>query len=313
MDEKKEILLRELGSELKEDILLKEYCTIGVGGLANFLYIAKSIEDLILAVNVAWKNEIDYRVLGGGSNVIPSDFGFDGLVIINKTSSLAINQDKGEVIADSGINIAKLLSQTASQDLGGIEFLAGVPGTLGGAVYGNAGGKTAWIGDYVRSITLLENKDGELKVTRHDHDWMEFGYRETKLKKGYKGEDFKPVILSLKLRLAQKRRDGVLKIIRENQEAKRESQPLGEKSAGSFFKNVGKLKEQSAGYMLDNSGAKKMNVGGASVYKKHANFIINNKNASAEDIRKLANRLRERVMENYHIELKEEIEYIGKW
>ncbi len=104
-----------------------------------------------------------------------------------------------------------------------------------------------------------------------------------------------------------------MKIIRENQEAKRESQPLGEKSAGSFFKNVGKLKEQSAGYMLDNSGAKKMNVGGASVYKKHANFIINNKNASAEDIRKLANRLRERVMENYHIELKEEIEYIGKW
>ena len=313
MEKHEEILKKELGEELKVDVLLREYCTIGVGGLANFLYISKSIEDLINAVNIAWKNKIDFKVLGKGSNVIPSDYGFDGLIIVNESSSLAINQDKGEVIADSGVNISKLLSQTASQDLGGIEFLSGVPGTLGGAVYGNAGGKTAWIGDYVRSITLLEKISGELKVMRRDHDWMDFKYRSTILKDNLVGEEFKPIILSLKLRLAQKRRDSVLKEMRENQATKRETQPLSEKSAGSFFKNAGKLKEQSAGYMLDNSGAKKMSIGGAQVSKKHANFILNKKNSSAEDIRKLANRLKERVLENYHIELEEEVEYIGKW
>lgn len=313
MNPKEEMLRIDLGGKLKTDVLLKDFVTIGVGGIADFLFVADDIEELVLAVNSAWKNDVEYKILGGGSNVIPSDFGFAGLVIVNKSSNLVINQDNGEVIADSGVSLSKLLSQTASEDLGGIEFLAGVPGTFGGAVYGNAGAKTSWIGDYVRSITLLEKKDDQIKVTRHDHDWMEFDYRSTKLKNSFKGEKFKPVILSIKLKLAQKRRDGVLKIVRENQKKKRETQPIGQKSAGSFFKNAGKLKEQSAGYMLDQSGAKKMNVGGAQVSKKHANFIINAKDASANDVRRLANRLRERVEEEYHVELEEEVEYIGKW
>lgn len=313
MDNEEQNLKIHFGENLLTNVLLKEYTTIGVGGIADYFIISRNIEELVDCVNYAYKNKIPFLILGDGSNVVVSDYGFPGLVIKNEACSIVINREKGEIIADSGIGLSKILNLAASSELGGIEFVAGVPGRLGGCVYNNCGSKTSGIGDYVKSVTLLEEKSGKIIVTRHNSEWMEFEYRSTKLKKDYKNKEFKPVILTVKLRLARKRKDEILRAIRENLEWKKESQPLAEKSAGSFFKNPGKIKEQSAGFLLDKTGAKKLKSGGASVSKKHANFIVNSKNATAKDIRRLADMMRLNVRESYNIDLEEEVEYIGKW
>lgn len=306
--------LREtLGENLQTNVLLRDYTSIGVGGIADFFYIAEKVEDLAAAVSAAYQLKIPIFILGGGYNVIFSDYGFSGLVILNKCSNIVENKDTGEIIADSGLALGKILNIAASYDLGGLEFLAGVPGTLGGAVYNNAGSKSLGIGDYVKSITVLDERMGKLAVLRHSHEWMEFEYRGSKLKEKYKDKEFRPIILTVKIQLAQKRKDEILRTISENLKIKRNTQPIAEKSAGSFFKNPGKVKEQAAGYLLENSGAKKMRVGGAAVSRKHSNFIINRRNASAKDIRILADGMRDAVKRNYNIILEEEVEYVGKW
>ncbi len=312
-NEKDKILKAELGDKLKNDVLLRDLTTIGVGGLTDYYLEADNIEQLVEAVNVAHKNNISILVIGWGSNIIASDYGFDGLIIKNKSTNLVFSEEKGQVIADSGISLGKLLNLAASNDLGGLEFLSGVPGTLGGAINNNAGSKDYSIGDFVKSITVLEEKGGKLEVTRHNNKWMEFEYRRSKLKAGYKSGEFKPVILTARIQLTHKRKDEILKSIQKNLEEKKANQPLVEKSAGSFFKNPGKIKEQAAGYLLDKSGAKKLSEGDAQVSKKHANFIINRNKATAKEIRLLADKMRNEVKKEYNQELEEEVEYIGKW
>ena len=308
----REELKDRLGKNLAFDLLLKDYTTIGTGGIADYYYVAEKIDDLINAVTVAHRLNIPYLIIGSGSNIVFSDMGYKGLVIRNNTHNIVINQDTGEVIADSGVIVSKLLNQVASNNLGGIEFMAGIPGTLGGAIYGNAGSGSLYIGDYVKSITFLDKVAGELKMVTRPHTWMEFSYRSTKLKRQHK-EDFRPLILTAHIRMSQKRYDEILKNIQDYIQLRKEKQPLNEKSCGSFFKNPGKLPEQAAGYLLDRSGAKKLRVGGAAVSKKHANFIINQKDASSADIKKVADKAKQLVFDNYDISLEEEIEYFGDW
>ncbi len=312
-EEKDEIIKAELGEKLKNDVLLRDLTTIGVGGLADYYFEAENIEELVEAVNVAHKNDIPVLVIGGGSNIVVSDYGFSGLVVKNKSDNLVFSEEKGQVIADSGISIGKLLNTAASNDLGGLEFMSGLPGTLGGAINNNAGSKDYGIGDFVKSVTVLEEKSGKLEVTRHNSKWMEFNYRTSRLKTEYKNDKFKPIILTARIQLAHKRKDEILKSIQKNLEERKEKQPLGEKSAGSFFKNTGKIKEQAAGYLLDKSGAKKLKEGDAQVSKKHANFVINKDKATARDIRLLADNMRNLVKKEFNQELEEEVEYIGKW
>lgn len=302
-----------LGNGLKTDVLLRDLTTMGVGGLVDYYFEAKNIDELVDAASIAYKNNVPVLVIGWGSNIIASDYGFSGLVIKNISNNLVFSEEKGQVIADSGISISKLLNIAASNDLGGLEFLAGIPGSLGGAINNNAGAKDYSIGDFVKSITVLEEKGDELQILRHNNKWMDFKYRESKLKKEYKNGRFKPIILTARIQLAHKRKDEILRLIKENFEERKIKQPLGDRSAGSYFKNVGKIKEQAAGYLLDKSGAKKLKEGGAQVSKKHANFIINRDKATARDIRALADKMRELVKKEYSQELEEEVEYIGKW
>ncbi len=301
-----------LGEGLSFNQILAPHSTIGVGGSADYYFVAKSITDIVDSVNISRNFNIPFVVIGMGSNVIFSDLGFRGMVIENRSENIVVNAERGEVISDSGIHLSKLLNLVAAKNMGGIEFLAGVPGTLGGAIYGNAGSATSYIGDFVKSVTMLDMIRDELRVVKRTQAWMEFTYRSSKLKRLPKNS-FKPVILTASLRLPQKRNDEILKLIHENLKIKQNKQPYGEKSAGSFFKNLGKSPEQSAGYLLEKSGAKKLKVGGASFSKKHANFIINKGTASATDIKKLAEMARMAVVENFDLNLQEEVEYLGEW
>jgi UDP-N-acetylmuramate dehydrogenase len=308
-----EKLKSELGEELQQKVALKNYVSLGVGGEAEYFYIAKKIDDLVKAVTVAHRHNLSYFVLGGGYNVVPSDEGFSGLVIKNECSNAAFSGDTSEVIVDSGLNLGKLINLAASRDFGGLEFLYGVPGTVGGAVYGNAGAFGYEIGDFIKSIILLVPKTDEMAIIKKDKIWMGFSYRSTKLKKEFKNEKFKPVILTVKLQLVKRRRDEILGFMQENLKQKKLSQPLNEKSAGSFFKNISKQSEESAGYLLEKAGAKRMKVGSASFSKKHANFLVNRKNATASDVRGLAEKAKDAVREKFNKDLEEEIEYIGNW
>ena len=313
MDETEQKLRQELGTELKLNVVLKEHSSIGVGGVADYYIVASKIDDLIKAASTAYKLNIPYIVIGGGYNIVPSDSGFPGLVIKNECSSMAFSGENSQVIVDSGLPLAKLINISAGKEFGGLEFLFGIPGTIGGAVYGNAGAFSYEVGDFVKSVILLMPKDGEMAIVKKNPEWMEFSYRSSKLKKEFCNQKYKPVILTVKLQLVKRRRDEILALMQDNLSKKKENQPLNEKSAGSFFKNIDSTPDHSAGYLLDKAGAKKMRVGGAAFSKKHANFLINQKKASADDIRHLADNAREAVKSKFDFDLEEEIEYIGKW
>lgn len=306
------VLEKLLGNNLSYNEPLKNHANFGVGGVADFFYVANSIDQLVLAVSAAVKENIPYFVLGGGYNVVPSDGGFPGLVVLNKTSNIVFPPDSSTVIVDSGVSLGRLINLAAGRDLGGFEFLSGVPGTIGGAIYGNAGAFDHEISEFLKSVTVLIPDESGVRIERYPVSWMNFSYRSSRLKE-MPDETLKPVILTATLQLVQRRKDEILRLIFESSSQKRKNQPLDEVSAGSFFKNPGIGRECSAGFLLEKAGAKQMRVGGAAFSKKHANFLINRKNATASDIYDLAQKAKESVKHKFDLLLEEEVEYIGKW
>ena len=302
--------------------LLAPHTTMKVGGCADFFYIANTLEKLQNVIKIARKQKIDYLVLGNGSNVIISDSGFRGLVIKNQAANLVIGNN--EAIADSGIELSVLIRKLAEKNLGNLEFLAGIPGTLGGAVFGNAGAFGKSIADITNSVLILdqENKIHSLSKTE-----MGFAYRTSILKKYFQNQtENHPVILSVNLKVISQKKEMILRIIDNYLRIRKTKQPKYF-SCGSFFKNLDlknfpDLPRQAdlatvedkipAGILLERSGAKTIHVGGASVYSGHANWLINkNRKARAFDIKKLADDLKQKVRTKFGVELEEEINYIG--
>lgn len=306
-------LKKLIGAEIRSNTLLRDFVSLKVGGVADYFYVAKNISDLTLAVSTAYKLKLPYFVLGGGYNVLPSDSGFPGLVIKNESSNIVFSSESSTAIVDSGVHLGKLINLAAGRDLGGLEFLFGVPGTIGGAIHGNAGAFNHAIGDFVRSVTVLVPGESGIKILKCDQKWMNFSYRKSKLKSEAWDSSFKPVILTATVQLVQRRKDEILRLMQDHLSEKKRLQPLAEISAGSFFVNSDEGRGGAAGYMLDQSGAKNLRVGGAAFSKKHANFLINRKNASASDMRLLAEKAKELVKNKFDITLKEEVEYIGRW
>ena len=204
-----QILQSELGDKLKKNVVLKDHVSLKVGGVADYFYEADMVEELVGAVSLSFKHKIPYCVIGGGYNVVPSDAGFPGLVILNKSSNIVFSPDFSTVIVDSGVIMGKLINLAAGRDLGGLEFLFGVPGTIGGSIYGNAGSFGHEIGDFVKSLTLMLPSDGKMIIVKHTAEWMNFSYRSSRLKSEYILERFKPVILTATLQLVQRRKDEI--------------------------------------------------------------------------------------------------------
>jgi UDP-N-acetylmuramate dehydrogenase len=320
-----------LGEGVIENEPLSRHTTLGIGGPARYFYRAKTISDLILAVQTALKLKIPYIVLGNGSNVVVSDKGFFGLCIKNETQNLSFIKDKAQVLADSGVPLSRLIIESASYDLGGLEFLYGIPGTVGGAIVSNAGTFGGAIGDFVISATLLFPNGSIKRVTKK---WLFFGYRDSKILHLKP----RPIILSVKFQLSTNRKEEILRKIQHFQKIRAIKHPL-EKSAGSYFKNpkadkiwakkyldmrgekdmeiweqLSKTGHIPAGWLLEQAGAKKIRVKAARVSKKHANFIINYKGrAKASQVRELAALLKQKVHEKFGIILEEEVEYVGEW
>ncbi len=311
-----EKLKEELG-EVVEHKVLQDINSFHVGGVADYYFVAKTLDQLIAVVLLAQKLKIPYFIMGRGCNILISDFGFPGLWIENRTQNLVVMEDRGQIIVDSGVLLQQIIMAAASHDLTGIESLYGIPGSIGGALYGNAGAQGAEIGSFVKYATLLTT---EGKIVRHSQGWFEFGYRTSRLKgqvNSFHKEDG-AVLLSICLQLSHNRKEDIMERMSKALTWRKLHQPLGQFSAGSIFKNpAGTMSpsdpQKSAGWMLEQIGAKKIKVGQAAVSKKHANFIINGGKAHATEIRQLIDLLRAKVKEKFGIELEEEIEYVGSW
>lgn len=238
-----------------------------------------------------------YIVIGGGSNTLFSDKGFPGLVIINRMTKMHIQGDV--VTAESGVLLSKMVMIAAQHNLGGISGLAVIPGTVGGAVYGNAGIPDIYISDVLSHAIILRPKDKKPVIVHPDY--FKFSYRDSEIKKT------KDIILSASFKLKP---EPIIKIKAEinnylNERSKK--QPTG-KTCGSFFKNPGHF--PSAGWLIEQAGCKGMKVGGAEVSPVHANFIMNTGSATSDDIINLTVRVHKKVKNKFDVDLFPEVQIL---
>jgi UDP-N-acetylmuramate dehydrogenase len=296
-----ENLLDTLGHEVKRNEKLSLHTTFGIGGQADFFYVARRPEDLIEAIQIAKVVNLPFFILGSGSNVLVSDSGFKGLVIKNRCNKIFLSDEN--ITCQSGTLLNDLVNFSYENSLSGVEFAAGIPGTIGGAVYGNAGAFGKTVGDPLTEAVILKPQGGIEKV---DKEYFEFGYRESKLKKT------KEVLLSATFELEKGEKEEIKKEIHKNVEMRRGKLPQKEKSAGCFFKNVvDNEKKLSAGFLLEQVGAKGMRYGEAVVFEKHANILINLGKAKAKDVKALADSLKRKIKEKFDIDLEEEVVYLS--
>lgn len=290
--------MKEYG-EVKEFVDLKKYNTYGIGGISKYLVMPEDIDDLSSLIKYLNKENIPWYVLGGGSNVILPDEDFDGAIIkLDKLNRVVIDNDI--ITAESGVSLGMFVNTLLDHGFVNYAHLMGIPGTLGGAIVGNAGAYNVSIFDYLISVSIID-ADGNKKILNKEDIEYDYRYTEFKGKNSIVvGASFKGIYGDVAL---------VREQIRVNMEKRRNTQPLEYKNAGSVFKNP---PEYSAGYLIDHAGLKGLTVGGAKVSEKHANFIINYDNATSRDIIKLIGIIKNTVEDKFNIELNLE-QVIVKW
>ncbi len=285
---------------VEEHATLKNLNTYHIGGTARYLVSPNSIQDLISLLKLLKANKTKYFILGNGSNIVLNDREYDGAVIrLNKLNGLEIQEDKEIAYAEAGVMLPNLVKEAVDHSLTGLEFAAGIPGTIGGAVYGNAGAYNSCIMDYVTSVTVI-NENLELETIEHEN--ISYAYRTTMFK-----ETKKYIIVAAKFFLKKGDKQGSLELIEERRQRRVETQPLEYAQAGSVFRNP---EGDFAGRLIESSGLKGHRIGGAEVSEKHANFIINKDNATSQDVYKLINYVHDVVLEKTNVDLVIEQEFI---
>ena len=295
-------LYAKLGDKVKENVPLAPYTSARIGGPADILLAADTSAELARIVKLLWKHEMPFTLLGGGSNVLVSDKGVRGVVILNRAKGVKFHEgDQPSVTVESGVVFSNLANRCASKGLAGLEWAATVPGTVGGAVYGNAGafgGDMA--GNLISAELLTVNGKEEFTVEQ-----MGYGYRTSVLKRG----EVKAVVLSAELSLKNSTKDEVTVKIQQFSAHRKATQPPGA-SMGSMFKNP---PGDYAGRLIESAGLKGARIGNAEISSLHGNFFINHASTKAEDIRALIQLVQKTVKEKEGVELELEVELIGEW
>jgi UDP-N-acetylmuramate dehydrogenase len=286
--------LAELGVELRPGTKLSELTSLGIGGTTDLLRITKhdSIPDLLRLLDA---HHIPHNFLGGGSNLLVGDGELPWVVLQLVSPEPDVVLEGNFAHVDAAADLGRTVTFCAKHDLGGMEGLIGVPGTVGGALRMNAGAYGMQIGSHVREVRLYRAATGQIETLRAHQ--ISFEYRHT----SFAPDD---MMLAVKLELPSKPYNEILKGIRICNEKRRSSQPLGQKSAGCIFRNP---PGASAGRMIDELGLKGFSVGDARVSDRHANFFVNAGHASAEDMLALIADVRERVQKSYGIALENEV------
>ena len=291
--------LREL-ADVEEHATLRHLNTYHIGGTTKLLLSPNSISDLISVLKILKEENVKYFVLGNGSNVVLNDREYDGAIIrLNKLCGIEIHPELQMAYAEAGAMLPKLVTESINKSLTGLEFAAGIPGTVGGSIYGNAGAYNACILDYVTSVTVL---DENLEIKTIEHEEITYSYRTSMFK-----ENKKYIILGAKFFLKEGEKQSSLDIIEDRRNRRVASQPLEYPSAGSVFRNP---EGDFAGRLIESCNLKGFSIGGAEVSEKHANFIINKGNATSKDVYKLINHVHKTVLEKTNVDLVIEQEFI---
>lgn len=282
--------------KIQEDHRLAPYSTFQIGGLADFFLEAKSTEEVLAGIAWAEDRDMPYFVFGGGSNILFDDGGFRGLVIRVKSSGLAVDGER--VTAEAGVMTAKVVQAAAEAGLSGLEAWNGLPGTVGGATYGNAGCFGVETKDVLESAEVFFPGEGVKKVGA---DFFEYGYRDSALKTA------PGVVLSATFKLQKGDVEEIKVRMKEIAKSRIQKQPAGS-STGSFFKNPSP--EKPAGRLLEQCGMKGRCVGKAQISNQHANFFLNTGGASASDILALQVLATQAVQEKFGITLEREVVFV---
>ena len=283
---------------LKKIALLDEplapYTWMKIGGPAQYFLRPRHTDELLQVVLTCHEEEIPVRVLGGGSNVLVHDIGVSGAVLQLADDAFAeIEIDGTTVRCGAAAPLSQLISQTVKAELAGLETLSGIPGTVGGALRGNAGGRGGDIGQFVESVTVMNSK-GEILIRRGDE--LSFGYRESSVDE--------LVILEGVFRLQAGDPEEITRRMRKIWIMKKATQPLSFQSAGCIFKNPRGL---SAGALIEQAGLKGIRVGEAEISDRHANFIVTHPGAKSDDVLRLIDLARSKVSEQFAVDLELEI------
>ena len=297
-----DMLYAKLGDKVKENVTLAPYTSARIGGPADILITAESADELARIIKLFWKLDLDFIMLGGGSNVLVSDRGVRGVVVLNRAKAVRFHTgDEPSVTVESGVVFSNLANRCAAKGFSGLEWAATVPGTIGGAVYGNAG---AFGGDMAGNLIWAEllTETGREKYTV---DQLEYGYRTSALKRG----ELDAIVLAANLRLSNSTKDEVTVRIEQFSAHRKTTQPPGA-SMGSMFKNP---EGDYAGRLIEESGLKGTRIGNAEISPLHGNFFLNHANTKAEDIFALIQLVQKTVKEKQGVDLELEIELVGEW
>ncbi len=291
---------------LKENHPLAGFNTFGTGGNARLFGEVTSPEELSELVAEAARLKIPFFMLGGGSNVLISDSGFEGLIIKNSIRGMKVNGNS--VTCGAGEDLQALIDFATESSLTGLEFAAGIWGTVGGAIYGNAGAYGSEICNVLKWAEVVD-RQGNMRIEKADY--FDFYYRGSKLKETHE------FVTRANFALEPGKKGAIKGRVDEILAIRKEKLPLTKPSAGCFFKNIpdptqefGKL---SAGKLLEQIGAKALKYGHAGVFERHANILINDGSATSSEIRRLSQILKKKVKEKFGIELTEEVILIGNF
>jgi len=297
----------DIKGELRKNEPMSRHTSFKIGGPADFFACPDDREDLLLLLKSIKEQNLKYFILGSGTNLLVRDGGYRGAVIsLKRLNAVAIEREYRSIggsfaliSAEAGALMAKLVAVAVEKGYAGLEFAAGIPGTVGGAIRMNAGTALGEIGDITESVTLLSPEEG---VLNKGGDELGFGYRTSSVQEGW-------IVLAARLILRRGHREKVGARVLELLTTRKQRQPQGYPNAGSVFKNPA---EQSAGRLIELAGLKGRTVGGAQVSDKHANFIVTTGAARASDVLGLMDIVKQTVLDVHGVRLEPEIKIIGE-
>ncbi|MBE0478399.1 UDP-N-acetylmuramate dehydrogenase [Candidatus Aerophobetes bacterium] len=282
-----------------KDQSMRELTSFKIGGAADIFVVPHNVDDLRSVISFCSQDKIPFIVIGNGSKLLIRDEGFRGMVIKLGGEFQEIKEEGDEIIAGAGADLPALIDFVTERELGGLEFLAGIPGTVGGAVVRNAGAFGESLSDRTIWVKVISANNEDFILNPGE---VKFGYRSSIFL-----ENKNLILTEVKVQLFPDNREKIISRVKDVTNKKMQTQPLSFPSAGCVFKNP---QFYSAGYLIQNAGCLGMRVGDAQVSFQHGNFIINKGNAKAKDIIQLIEKVKERVKERFNINLEPEVEII---
>ena len=300
MEKIKNLIKDKILGEVEINVPLAPLTSFKIGGTAELFVRPNNLMELLNTLSILKENNIPYFLLGAGSNLLIRDGGVKGAVVCLGDGFDYAHAKNDYILAGGAVSLAKLASEAKNAELTGLEFASGIPGSLGGAIYMNAGAYGGEMKNVITEVTYIDD-DGEVKTLQCED--CKFGYRKSVFTEGNK------IIISAKLTLNKGNKDEIIATMRDLNARRKDKQPLEYPSAGSTFKRP---EGHFAGALIEEAGLKGYTIGGAQVSEKHAGFVINSDNATAKDVLDLIAYVQKTVKEKSGVTLEPEVKIIGE-